>query len=341
MTGTSGVAQPVQAPEQPAGELVWGLANAGFAARCLHVVADLAVADRIDDAPVPVAELAAACGVDADALDRVLRLLTVHGVFARHADGYGHTPASRLLRGDAVPTMRAYARMAGMPLWWSSLSALERSVRTGRPALEAVDAQGLWAYLRQRPDEAGIFDHAMTAKAVAGVAGVLAVYDFARFATIVDVGGGRGHLLRAVLDAVPSATGVLFDLPEVIQSVHVGHPRMSAMAGDFFVDSLPKADAYVLMDVLHDWPDKECAAILRTVRSAAPAGARLLVVEAIVPDGPVDARTATLDVIMLMLSGGRERTGDELKVLLARSGFTLESVLETPGPVRIAEARPA
>jgi C-methyltransferase len=139
---------------------------------------------------------------------------------------------------------------------------------------------------------------------------------------------------------VPSATGVLFDLPDVIQGVEVGHPRMSAMAGDFFVDSLPEADAYLLMDVLHDWPDEECAAILRTVRRAAPTTARLLVVEAIVPDGPVDARTATLDVIMLMLSGGRERTADELQVLLSRAGFSLESVLETPGPARIAEARP-
>ena len=150
MTGSRGVTEPGQKP-RPAGELVWGLANAGFAARCLHVVAELAVADRIDVAPVPVAELAAGCGVDADALDRVLRLLTVHGVFARHADGYAHTPASRLLRGDAVPTMRPYARMAGMPLWWNSLSVLERSVRTGRPALEAVDAQGLWAYCGSGP----------------------------------------------------------------------------------------------------------------------------------------------------------------------------------------------
>jgi C-methyltransferase len=324
---------------QKPGALVWALANAGFAARCLHVVAELAVADRIDVAPVPVGELAAGCGVDVDALDRVLRLLAVHGVFARHADGYSHTPASRLLRGDAAATMRPYARMAGLPLWWNSLAALERSVRSGRPALEIVDTEGLWPYLRQRPDEAAIFDRAMTAKAVAAVTGVLAVYDFGRFTSLVDVGGGRGHLLRAVLDAVPSATGVLFDLPEMVASVELGHPRMHAVAGDFFVDPLPEADAYLLMDIVHDWPDEECVAILRAVRRAAPAEATLLVVEAIVPDGPIDARTATLDVIMMTLTGGRERTPDELRVLLARAGFSLERVLDTPGPVRIAEAR--
>ena len=131
------------------------------------------------------------------------------------------------MRGDSARTMRPYARMAGMPLWCNSLAALERSMRSGRPALEAVDTQGLWPYLRQRPGEAGIFDHAMTAKADAAVAGVLAVYDFARFSTLVDVGGGRGHLLRAVLDAVPSATGVLFDLPDVIGSVVASAPRTS------------------------------------------------------------------------------------------------------------------
>jgi C-methyltransferase len=104
-----------------------------------------------------------------------------------------------------------------------------------------VDSRGLWAYLNEHPDEAEMFDHAMTGKAIAGVAGVLATYDFGRFTTIVDVGGGRGHLLRAVLDAAPSATGVLFDLPEVIQRLQVGHQRMITTAGSFFADPLPQA----------------------------------------------------------------------------------------------------
>ena len=115
---------------------------------------------------------------------------------------------------------------------------------------------------------------------------------------------------------------------------------MITTAGSFFTDALPQADAYVLMDVLHDWPDDECETILRAVRRAAPAGATLLVVEAIVPEGPVDPRTATLDVMMLALTGGgRERTAGQLEALLTRAGFVLEAVLDTPGPVRIAEAR--
>ena len=332
--------EPVEMRAQPASELVWRLANVGFAARCLQVVAELGVADRIDEAPVPVAALASSCAVDVGALNRIMRLLAVHGVFGRDADRYGHTPASRLLRSDSAGSMRPYARLRGMPLMRESLSELDRSVRIGRPALEAVDSRGLWAYLNEHPDEAEMFDLAMTGKAIAGVAGVLATYDFGRFTTIVDVGGGRGHLLRAVLDAAPSATGVLFDLPEVIQRLQVGHQRMITTAGNFFADPLPQADAYVLMDVLHDWPDDECETILRAVRRAAPAGATLLVVEAIVPEGPVDPRTATLDVMMLVLTGGgRERTAGQLEALLTRAGFVLEAVLDTPGPVRIAEAR--
>jgi O-methyltransferase domain len=327
------------AADRSAAEHLWGLANGGIVARCLHVVADLAVADRIADTPVRVRALAEACGADADALDRRLRLLSVHGVFARRLDGYGHTAASRLLRSDAGRTMRPYARMTGMPLFWAGVSGLERSARTGRPVLDAVDSTGLWAYLRDRPDEARLFDHAMTAKSRAAVDGVVAAYDFGRFATIVDVGGGRGHLLRAVLDAAPSAAGVLFDVPDVIEGLDVGHPRMTAAPGDFFRGPLPPADAYVLMDILHDWPDGQCETILRTVRRAASPGSTLLVVESIVPDGQVDARTATLDVIMLAISGGRERTAEELRPLLGRAGFALDRVLDTPGPVRIAEAR--
>ena len=340
MTRREGAAEPVEMRAQPASELVWRLANAGFAARCLQVVAELGVADRIDEAPVPVAALASSCAVDIDALDRILRLLAVHGVFVRDADRYGHTPASRLLRSDSAGSMRPYARLRGMPLLRESLSELDRSVRIGRPALDAVDSRGLWAYLNEHPDEAEMFDHAMTGKAIAGVAGVLATYDFGGFTTVVDVGGGRGHLLRAVLDAAPSATGVLFDLPEVIQRLQVGHQRMITNAGSFFTDPLPQADAYILMDVLHDWPDDECETILRAVRRAAPTGATLLVVEAIVPEGPVDPRTATLDVMMLVLTGGgRERTAGQLEALLTRAGFVLDAVLDTPGPVRIAEAR--
>jgi hypothetical protein len=146
-------------------EIVATLATAGYAARCIHVVADLGVADIIGEEAVPAAELATSCGVDAGALERVLRLLAAHGVFERRDGGFGHTPASRLLHSGHPRSMRAYARMMGLPLAWGSLTALAHSVRTGAPGLEVVEPKGLWAYLQNHPEDAQIFGKAMTAKA--------------------------------------------------------------------------------------------------------------------------------------------------------------------------------
>jgi C-methyltransferase len=225
-----------------------------------------------------------------------------------------------------------------MPMMWGTLTELQPCVHTGRPALQALEPDGFWAYLRDRPAEAAIFARAMTAKASGEITAVLASYDFSRFATIADIGGGRGHLLQAVLDAAPSATGILFDLPEVVDNLDVSHPRMTATAGSFFVDALPAADAYVLMDVLHDWPDQECVAILRAVRRAAPVDATLLILEGIVAQQAADPGSATLDVIMLALTGGRERSADQLDALLRRADFKLDKVIDTPSPIRIAQS---
>jgi predicted enzyme related to lactoylglutathione lyase len=325
-------------PDPTPRETLWALSTAGFPARCLHAAADLGIADRIDDLPVPVHHLAAAADVDSDALDRVLRLLAAHGVFHQHTGGFGHSPASRLLRSDHPMSMLPFVAMAAMPMMWGSLTELKRSVRTGRPALEALEPDGLWAYLRDRPDEAAVFARAMTAKASGEIAAVLASYDFSGFATIADIGGGRGHLLQAVLDATPSATGILFDLPEVVDNLDVSHPRMTATAGNFFVDALPAADAYLLMDVLHDWPDHDCVAILRAVRRAAPSHATVLILEGIVAHEAADPGSATLDVVMLALTGGRERSPDQLDTLLGRAGFSLDNVIDTPSPIRIAQS---
>ncbi len=328
------------APQQPH-EIVWTLVNVCVAARCIHVIAELGVADHIEDQPVSVGELASSCEVNADALDRVLRLLTAHGVFDREDGRYRHTPASRLLRSDQPMTMRPFARMMGLPFGWGSLTELAHSIRTGLPAIEILEPKGLWAYLQNHPDEAEIFGRAMTAKAGAEVAAVLAGYDFRPFGTIADIGGGRGHLLRAVLDTAPTAEGILFDLPEVINTVgDVDQQRLTVVAGDFFVDALPVADAYVLMEVLHDWADQECITILNAIRRAAPANSTLLIVEGVIPEERTDPRALTLDIIMLTVTGGRERTAAQFSALLDRAGFHLNRVIDTASPMRIVEARP-
>jgi len=213
-------------------------------------------------------------------------------------------------------------------------------VRTGRPSLETLEPQGLWAHLQGHPSEGEIFGRAMTAKASAEGAAVVDAFDFRPYRAIADIGGGRGHLLRAVLEAAPETEGILFDLPEVIDSLDVEHPRMRATAGNFFKDVLPTADAYVLMEVLHDWPDEECVAILAAIRRAAHEKSTLLIIEGVLPEDHKDPRAATLDLIMLTVTGGRERTATDFEKLLQRAGWGLNRVVETASPMRIVEAVP-
>ena len=163
----------------------------------------------------------------------------------------------------------------------------------------------------------------------------LGAYDFSRFNTVADIGGGRGHLLAAVLDAAPSAQGLLFDLPEVINSITIKHDRLTPLAGDFFADPLPPADVYLLIEVLHDWPDEKCRAILGAIRRAAPPGAKVLVIENVISDDQPDPRGHILDLIMMANTGGRERTQPQLAALFDSSGFHGVTGIETAGPMRI------
>ena len=318
-------------------EVVWRLTNGVVLSRCLHLVAELSVADHVGDEAVSADELASRCGAHAEALDRVLRLLAVHGVFQPEGGGFRHTPASRLLRSDHPRSMRAYARMMGLPGFVEAFGHLEHSVMTGAPSVERVNPGGFWAYLQDNPDDARIFGQAMTARAAADIAALLDTYDFSRFATIADVGGGRGHLLRAVLEVAPEAVGILFEKPDVVGALDFTHPRLTTQAGDFFVDPLPAADLYVLMEIIHDWADAECLALLSSIRRAASPGATVLVIETILSETEPDARGRMLDVIMLAISGGRERTASQLGDLFRNSGFTSGTVIETGGALRMIQ----
>ena len=309
--------------------------------RGLQVVADLGVADALGDEPQPAAALARAASAHAQALERVLRLLASRGVFAVDAGGVvSHTPASRLLRGDHPRSLKPFVRMMGLPFMRGASEHFAHAVRTGRPAVEVVAPVGMFPYLAEHPDEARVFGEAMTAKGHAQVAGVLGAYDFTRFGVVGDIGGGRGHLISAILDAAPATRGMLFDQPHVIGEVGgLASDRLALVGGDFFTDALPACDAYVLMEVIHDWADAEAATILRAVRAAAPPNAVLLLVEDIVPEAPGPHWAGMLDIVMLAVTGGLQRTAREYDALLAGCGFRMERVLETPTGISIVEAR--
>lgn len=307
--------------------------------RCLHVVADLGVADALGEDPMTAVELAAAVGAHPEALGRVLRLLSTLGVFEARDGKILHSPASRLLRADHPQSMRPFVRMFGMRFNWETYAELGHSVRTGRPAGDEVTPGGFWAYFSDRPEEWSIFNEAMEAKAHGQVAAIVASYDFSGFKVIGDIGGGRGHLLRAVLEQAPAARGVLFDLPRVIDEAGgLASERLTLQAGDFFKDELPACDAYLLMDIIHDWNDEESETILKAIFRSARPGTKLLLLETIVPENNTLDWSKMLDVHMLALLGGKQRTRQEFKALLAEAGFTFEREVDTGAGSSIIEA---
>ena len=327
----------VTATATPPHVTIWQTTTAIVASRALQVAAELGVADQIGERPVPVQTLAEACGADVGALERVLRLLASVGIFVRHEGGYAHSDASRVLRTDAPGSLRAFARLMNLRFVNQAFTHLEHSVRTGEPAANIVDPRGLFAHLADHPDEARIVGEAMLAKAAADIPAVLEAYDFRRFRTIADIGGGLGHLIRAILERASESNGILFDLPEVIGSLPRTTHRLIPVAGDFFRDSLPSADAYILMEVLHDWSDDDCVRILTAIRRAAALGATVAVIEGIVAGAGDDPRVNTLDVVMLAIPGGRERTAAELETLFVASGFKINAVVQTAGAMTVVE----
>jgi hypothetical protein len=202
-----------------------------------------------------------------------------------------------------------------------------------------MDFAGFMEYFAAKPEESSIFNQAMADKSRNIIPAVLAAYNFSPFSVIADIGGGRGHLLSGILDQTPAASGILFDLPHVVQEASDHQSaRLKLQPGDFFADALPTADAYLLMEVIHDWNDDDSIRILSAVRRAAPSHARLLIVEAMVSESPGADFSKVLDVIMLAVTGGRERTASEYEDLLSRAGFRLERITTTASQYSIIEA---
>lgn len=341
--------QPGTPPEVPSAAggvpphaLLWELATVAAVSRCLHAVAAHGVADAVEREGSTVHSVAARLGLDADALGRVLRALAAYGVFDVDLPHVRHNDASRLLRADHPTSMAAFAQMMGLPMSWDALSTLPDTVRTGRAGIFDLDPEGLFSYLRARAAQAEVFDRAMTAKSHADIPLVLAAHDFARHDRVVDLGGGRGHLLRALVERHPSVEAVLVDLPEVLERGGGSDgDAVRPVAADFFTDPLPAADAYVLMEVIHDWDDTDAVRILSNVRRCAGSGAVLLIVETVLDGRRRRDPATTLDIVMLAVTGGRERSEAEHSAILAEAGWELVGVIPTGGGVQIVEARAA
>ncbi|MEU5883436.1 methyltransferase [Spirillospora sp. NPDC047279] len=304
-------------------------------AQLLYAAAELRLADALADRTRPTGDLAAETGTRPEALRRLLRALTCLGVTTQEGpDEFALTEAGRRLRGDATDSVQGLVELFCGPEVWRSWGDLVETLRTGEPAWERVTGTTSFQYFESHPEEAVTFNKAMSEHTREVAPAIIGGYDFTRFGAIADLGGGDGTLLAALLRAVPSARGVLFDLEAGLNEADVTlkaagvADRCERVAGDFF-ESVPAGlDAYVLKSVIHDWDDDRSAAVLRSVRKAAGADAKVLLLETVMPERvtPENGGVTLNDMNMLVCTGGRERTETEFRDLLDAAGFELTAV---------------
>jgi hypothetical protein len=316
-----------------------------WVSRAIYVAAKLGLADLVKDSPKTADELARLTGTHAPSLYRMLRALVGVGVFAgSEQERFAQTPLSEILRSDTPGSLRAMA-MAELgqehfPAWGN----LMHSVKTGEIAFDNLFKQSVWEYYARNPEDARNFNESMRGLSEIINAAVIGAYDFSGVDKIVDVAGGTGGLIGAILGAHPRMRGVLFDLPHVIAEAGplLGaagvRDRCATAAGDFF-ESVPEGgDVYAMKWIIHDWDDEKATSILKNIHRAMNEKGKLLLVEMVVPEGDQSDLSKLMDLEMMVMTGGRERTEAEFNSLLAASGFRLTRVIRTASPLWVIEA---
>lgn len=310
--------------------------------QAIFVAAELGVADALHEGPLTPAELAPTVGAHAESLHRILRALASVGIFREREDGrFEQTPLSGCLRSDSPGSIRAWARVGGAQWFWEQLACLLNSARTGeRAPLE------IWEHFEHKERDNDIFNQSMTSFSASEIGPILQAYDFTGIRKLMDVAGGYGSLLAAVLEANPQMRGILFDAPSVIKNAH-SHiaatkvaDRCELVEGDFFASVPAGADAIMMKHIIHDWNDEKSLQILKCCHAALPAGGKLLVIESVIQPGNDPAPGKFLDLVMLLV-GGRERTEAQFRSLLAAGGFEVTRIVPTACPVSVVEARKA
>lgn len=307
----------------------------------IYVAAELGIADAVADGPLTAEELAARVGADGDALYRLLRALACAGIFEEDAGGkFSLTPLAEQLRSDIPDSQRSFAIMMGAE-FYQSWGNLLYSVQTGNEAYHKTFGRSFFEYMTEHPDRHAIYDAAMTGVHGGETEPMLEAYDFSPFETVADLGGGNGLMLAAILERYPTARGILFDLPGVAdraQNVLADRgisDRCRIVGGDFF-HSVPRADAYLMRHVLHDWQDEQAGAILRNCRRAMNPQGRVLAIETVIPPLNEPCFGKWLDLMMLIVNG-RERTEDQYRGLFSQAGLKLNRIVPTAHEVSIIE----
>lgn len=330
-------------PQPQDAERVLQLATGFVFTAAMQPIARLKIADLLADGPLPVSELARRSNSNEDALYRVLRLLASVGLFTESSGReFGLTPMSELMRSDMPGSLRDMIVWIGNRFHFQVWSELGYSVKTGTPAVEHVYQKPCFDAIFGDPEIADDFNQAMTCFSYMIAPALLEVYDFSGIGTLMDVAGGHGAILCQILNRYPSMNGILFDMPSVAEAgaAHIRSERLDgrcqSLSGDFFEKIPAGADAYYMQHIIHDWNDERSLKILANCRQALAGrkDGRLLIVDSVVPDNSDFHLSKWLDLEMLLMPGGRERTESEWRKLFAQAGFEITRIL----PMRAAES---
>ena len=331
---------------QPAPPTLGSMMSGFWISQSIYVAAKLGIADLVHEAPQTAEQLAAATDTQPEALYRLLRALASVGIFREDEQHrFVLTPNADLLRSDVKNSQRAMAIMSGEEQFVSWSEALY-TVRTGKNAFEKVYGAPVFDWLSKHPEQAALFDRAMQSVHGRETAAMLDAYDFSTIRVLADVGGGNGSVLGSVLARHPQLRGMLCDLPGVIERAKSSlakadfADRLRTVVTDFFVEVPSGADAYLMRHIIHDWDDEKSLRILQNIRRAMPADGRLLVVESVVPPGNDPSQAKLLDLHMMVVPGGKERTEEQYRELYQAAGFQLASITPTTAEVSVIEGRP-
>lgn len=315
--------------------------------QAIYVAAKLDIAGLLSQGPVTAAEIARRSAADPDAIHRTLRLLASYSIFAEEKDGrFRLTPMAEGLRADSPMSMRGMALLLGDPIEWEDWGNLLLAVQTGKPVLPTLRGMGGYEFLAANPEFAVIFEGGMGNLSNLETGPIVAAYDFSKFGTVVDVFGGKGTLLAAILERAKDTRGVLADqragdlgAAEFFRAAGVAE-RCTIDTAGLFEKPPSGGDAYIMKHIVHEWPESQALEILRNTRSVISSSGKLLLMEFVIPEGKKQHPGKLVDLWLMILMGGKERTSAEYAELLRRAGFRLERVVETASPVAILEAVP-
>lgn len=335
----------ITSPAAP-GDAIFELASGLWVSRALWLAARFRIADAVDQQPKPLACIAEETATDTDTLGRLLRALASVGVFRAEGDGFVHSPLSEVLRSDSATSQRALIESLFGHEHYAAWGSIADSLRSGETAFDRHFGKRQFDWLAENPVPAKLFGEAMTGATLWMEEAVVAAHDFGAFELGVDVGGSHGSFIRRLLARTPQGRGILYDLPATVKEGErtwrdaPETSRLSAVGGDFFVSVPDGGDLYLLKFILHDWDDEHALLILNNIRASMRQDAAIAIVEMMLPDETTVPHVGWfLDLNMLALTGGRERSRAQYAALLERAGLRLESTTPTASPVTVLVAR--